>query len=46
MVQADTITITKQEYESLKKKARVDEELLKDIASGIKDILEGKFKEI
>lgn len=42
----ETITITKKEYESLKKKAEVDEELLKDIAIGIKDILSGKVKEV
>ena len=41
-----TVTIPKQEYESLKKKAEVDEELLQDIARGIKDILQGKIKEV
>lgn len=42
----ETVTISKKEYESLKKKVKVDEELLRDIASGIKDILAGKVKEI
>lgn len=42
----ETVTIPKREYESLKKKVKVDEELLRDIASGIKDILNGKVKEI
>ncbi len=42
----ETITIPKKEYEALKKKVQVDEELLKDIAMGIKDILSGKVKEV
>jgi len=42
----EMVTITKKEYESLKKRAEVDEELLQDIAKGIKDILEGKVKEV
>ncbi len=43
---AETICITKEEYSSLKKKAEVDEELLQDIAMGIKDILAGRVKEV
>ncbi len=46
MGQLGTITITKKEYEELKKFKKVDRELLQDIARGIKDILEGKIKEI
>ena len=42
----ETITIAKEEYEKLKKFEKVDQELLKDIARGIKDILEGKVKEV
>ena len=42
----ETVTITKEEYEKLKKEARVDRGLLQDIARGIKDILEGKVKEV
>ena len=42
----ETITIPKEEYEKLKKFEKVDNELLKDIARGIKDILEGKVKEV
>ncbi|MDD5650125.1 MAG: hypothetical protein PHF86_06885 [Candidatus Nanoarchaeia archaeon] len=41
-----TITITQEEYNKLKQFEKVDQELLKDIASGIKDILVGKVKEI
>lgn len=42
----ETVTIPKEEYNKLKKKQQVDQELLKDIASGIKDILQGKIKEV
>ena len=42
----ETVTISKEEYEKLKKEAEVDRELLKDIAKGIKDILEGKVIEV
>lgn len=42
----ETVCISKQEYELLKKKAEVDEELLQDIAMGIKDILAGKVEEV
>jgi len=41
-----TITLSKKEYLRLKKKADANEMLLKDIARGIKDIAEGKFKEV
>ena len=43
---AETVTITKKEYEKLKKKEEVDTELLEDIAHGIKDVLTGKIKEV
>ena len=43
---AETVTITKREYQKLKKKEEIDTELLYDIASGIKDILKGKVKEV
>ena len=42
----ETVTIPKEEYRKLKKKEKVDTELLKDISMGIKDILNGKVKEI
>ena len=42
----DTVTIPRKEYEKLKKYEKVDKELLKDIAMGIKDILDGKIKEV
>ena len=43
---AETVTITKKEYQKLKKKEEIDTELLKDIASGIKDVLKGRIKEV
>lgn len=42
----ETVTITKKEYENLKRFQIVDQELLQDIAKGIKDILQGKVKEV
>ena len=42
----ETITISKKEYEELKKFKETDQELLQDIAKGIKDILQGKVKEV
>ena len=42
----ETVIIQKEEYRRLKKFEQVDQDLLKDIASGIKDILEGKVKEV
>ena len=42
----ETITIPKKEYEALKRRAEVDQELLQDIARGIKDILQGKVREV
>ena len=38
----ETVTIPKTEYEELKRKAEIDEELLKDLIQGLKDIKEGK----
>lgn len=40
------ITIPKQEYTELKKMKKINTELLQDIARGIKDILQGKVKEV
>ena len=42
----ETVTIPKREYEKLKKSEEVDQELLQDIARGIKDILQGRVKEV
>jgi len=42
----ETVTIPKVEYAKLKKFEKIDQELLEDIAKGIKDIAEGKIKEI
>lgn len=45
-METQSVTISKQEYEELKKYKEIDLELLSDIAMGIKDILKGKVKEI
>ena len=42
----ETVTISKEEYDRLKRKEEVDTDLLEDIAHGIKDVLTGKIKEI
>ena len=40
------ISIPEREYRRLKEFELVDKELLKDIAEGIRDIIEGKVKEV
>ena len=45
-MKTETITIPREEYKRLKKKDKMDTELLKDIAMGLKDILNGKVKEV
>ena len=40
------VTIPKTEYQHLKKIEKVDQELLQDIARGIRDILKGKIKDV
>lgn len=42
----ETIMISKEEYKRLKRCEQVEETLLQDIARGIKDILQGKIKEV
>ncbi|MDO8460559.1 MAG: hypothetical protein Q7S74_05595 [Nanoarchaeota archaeon] len=45
-MERETVVISREEYEELKKLKEVDKELLTDIARGIKDILQGKIKEV
>ena len=45
-MEKSTITIPREEYIELKRYRKVDQELLSDIAKGIKDILDGKVEEI
>ncbi len=45
-METERITITKEEYEELQNFKNADQELIKDIARGIKDILQGKVKEV
>lgn len=40
----ETITILKQEYNELKKKAEIDESLLIKLVKGLEDIKEGRIK--
>jgi hypothetical protein len=40
------VSIPTKEYRELKRHKNVDEELLKDIAQGVKDILQGKITEV
>lgn len=41
----ETITIPKQEYKQLKKKAGIDTELVKKLVRGLEDIKHGRIKE-
>jgi len=41
-----TVNIPIEEYRELRKYRQVDQELLSDIAAGIKDILKGKVEEV
>jgi len=40
------VQIPRREYERLKRAEKADQEILRDMARGIKDILEGKVKEV
>jgi len=42
----ETITIPKEEYENLKKRANIDEELLADLIEGIEDIKAGRVRRV
>lgn len=41
----DTVSIPRKEYEALKKKAQVDQELVDKIKRGLEDIKQGRIKE-
>ena len=41
-----TVTIPKAEFESLKKKAELDEELLQELVQGLKDIKAGNVRRV
>ncbi len=40
------ITITKEEYEKLKRQANIDEELLQELVQGLKDIKAGNVTRV
>ncbi len=41
-----TVTISKQEYQELKRKAEIDEELLQELVQGLKDIKAGRVQRV
>ena len=40
----ETVTISKQEYKTLRKKAEIDDELLVSLVKGLEDIKAGRIK--
>ena len=46
MLCMETITISKQEFNELKRKAEIDEELLQELVQGLKDIKAGRVKRV
>ncbi len=42
----ETVTIPKEEFEELKNKAEIDEELLQELVQGLKDIKAGNVKRV
>lgn len=43
---AEMVTIPKIKFEELKRKAEIDEELLKELVQGLKDIKSGNVKKV
>lgn len=41
-----TVTISKHEYQELKRKAEIDEELLQELVQGLKDIKAGRVRRV
>ena len=42
----ETVTVPKQEFEELKRKAEIDEELLQELVQGLKDIKAGRVRRV
>ncbi|HLD79350.1 MAG TPA: hypothetical protein VJA18_02225 [Candidatus Nanoarchaeia archaeon] len=42
----ETVTIPKREYQELKRKAEIDEELLQELVQGLKDIKAGRVQRV
>ena len=42
----ETVTISKHEYQELKRKAEIDEELLQELVQGLKDIKAGRVRRV
>jgi hypothetical protein len=45
-METEMISISKSELENLKRKAEIDEELLKELVQGLKDIKAGNVKRV
>ena len=45
-MKTETVTITKEEYKELKRKADVDETLLENLVKGLKAIQEGRIRRV
>ena len=43
-MQEETITIPKKEYEKLKSKSQIDDELLLKLVRGLEDVIAGRIK--
>ncbi|MBI4153099.1 hypothetical protein HY497_01130 [Candidatus Woesearchaeota archaeon] len=43
---AETVTLTKVEYDRLKMQAEIDVDFLKELMAGIKDIKEGRIRRV
>lgn len=42
----ETVTISKKEYDKLKRKAKIDMEFLKDLVRGLSDIKAGRVRRV
>lgn len=40
----EMVTISKKEYEALKRKAKVNDELMRDLVAGLEDVKAGRIK--
>ena len=43
---AETVTIPREEYESLKRKAEVDEDLLRQLVNSLEDVKAGRIRRV
>jgi len=45
-MKSETVTITKEEYKELKRRADIDEELLEGLVKGLKAVQRGKVRRV